>query len=113
MIECDGGCGVLVRPENPLCDNCLDIHRLLEARRARDARNLRYGVGDYARTDVGTVDHRRGDPCGLDDTRITMRERIACLLVAFGVMVTAVWVGYLGYIGIRICMALMVKAANQ
>lgn len=60
MAECDGGCGNLVRPSVRFCDACGDLNRALEAKRLADVRrDSTYGLGEYARHDMGIAKQSR------------------------------------------------------
>jgi len=119
FLDCAGGCGVLVRQdaEKRLCDKCLDLDRLYAARLLRDrliqssttARILR---GEDERIDVGCVAHQPGDVCLLDDNRLSWRERAALLVLSVGSVLAAGWIAYIGWIGIRISIALMLRGGN-
>ena len=48
MVDCDGGCGVLVRPdaEKRLCGACLELDRLYQERMVRDGVDRIYAQRD-------------------------------------------------------------------
>jgi len=70
LVACEGGCGVLVRPENGFCDHCAELNRLLEDKRKRDEeRRERYGVGEFGHGCADRID------MGLDEMPESRADR--------------------------------------
>jgi len=121
FMDCAGGCGVLVRQEaaKGMCDKCLELDCMLEARRLRDDRDRRFGIGQYAplrgvldasreseRIDTGVVAMESQHPED-DNGTISFRsplswgERVALLLGMCMSVGVAGAVGYVGWMGVR------------
>jgi hypothetical protein len=98
MQACASGCGTLIRAGQVYCDSCMADSVRLEAKRLfEEHRNRSYGVGEYARTDVGVVLHRETASDDAADAialaQFTGRELIEMALATAGLAVVVALLG--------------------
>lgn len=104
MVECEGGCGVYVRPENRFCDECARLNHLLELKRLGKLHLTRRApCGEYVRQDLGVGLCEDPDLPTILAT-MSLRERVTAGLVYFGMMGAMTLGAFLLWLGARVAL---------